>query len=133
MVHYDVMIDNEGHYVKMSIEALVNSGMDIVRVRSSRGRFLEVRVETLVEVHRHETVQRRNKQLRNERRERRKDPDYDEHPLPEFKAPLHPKIIHHDELPPTEQLLDEVLAQRRHESSDEETVTISFDPPSETK
>ena len=132
MVHYDVMIDNEGHYVKMSIEALVNSGMDIVRVRSSRGRFLKVRVETLVEVHRHETVQRRNKQLRNERRERRKDPDYDEHPLPNFKAPV-PKIIHHNELPPTEQLLKEVLAQRRHESSDEETVTISFDPPSETK
>ena len=126
------MIDNEGHYVKMSIEALVNSGMDIVRVRSSRGRFLEVRVETLVEVHRHETVQRRNKQLRQERRERRKDPDYDEHPLPNFKAPV-PKIIHHNELPSTEQLLKEVLAQRRHESSDEETVTISFDPPSETK
>ena len=97
MVHYDVMVDNEGHYVKMSIEALVNSGMDIVRVRSSRGRFLEVRVETLVEVHRHETIQRRNKQLRNERRERRKDPDF-EHPLPNFKPPV-PKIIHHNELP----------------------------------
>ena len=125
MVHYDVMIDNEGHYVQMSIEDIVATGSETVRIRSSRGRDLVVRVETLVEVHRHETQLRRNKQFKHERKERREDPDF--HPLP--------KIVHHDEVPPPEQILKEALETmpRRRYSSDDEVVTIDVDPPSETK
>ena len=149
MVHYDVMIDNEGHYVQMSIEDIVATGSETVRIRSSRGKDLVVRVETLVEVHRHETQLRRNKQFKHERRERREDPDFRESPeelkrrierdyrkltRDEKPHPL-PKIVHHDEVPPPEQILKEALETmpRRRYSSDDEVVTIDVDPPSETK
>ena len=102
MVNYDVMVDEQGNYVRMSLEEIIASGRETVRIRSMRGKYFEIRVETLRQTDREEIIRRRNAQLARERRERREDPDYDPrtgeyHPLPQ--------IIHHDELPPLEEML----------------------------
>ena len=100
MVDYDVIVNEQGDFVRMSIQEIVATGMETVRIRAMRGRYYEIRVETLVQTDREETIRRRNAQLARERRERREDPDYGTRPVP----PL-PKIIHHDEVPPVEEMI----------------------------
>ena len=104
MVNYDVMVDEQGNYVRMSLEEIIASGRETVRIRSMRGKYFEIRVETLRQTDREEIIRRRNAQLARERRERREDPDYNPrtgeyHPLPKI-------ILGEDEpLPPLEQML----------------------------
>ena len=87
MVYYDVMVDNEGHYVRMSLKEIVASGMETVRIRSMRGKYFEIRVETLVQTDREEIIRRRNAQFARERKELREDPDYDD---PRTRIPRNP-------------------------------------------
>ena len=104
MVNYDVMVDEQGNYVRMSLEEIIASGRETVRIRSMRGKYFEIRVETLRQTDREEIIRRRNAQLARERRERREDPDYNPrtgeyHPLPKI-------ILGEDEpLPPLEQMI----------------------------
>ena len=92
MVNYDVMIDNEGHYVRMSLQEIIDSGRETVRIRSMRGHYYEIRVEALVQTDREETARRRNAYFAHQRRERREDPDYE----PRIRRPR-PIILREDE------------------------------------
>ena len=132
MVNYDVMIDNEGHYVRMSLQEIIDSGRETVRIRSMRGHYFEILVDTLVQTDREETARRRNEYFARQRRERREDPDYEPrtgryHQLPQ--------IIHHDELPPVEQLIPRRNPRRKARSLEEaldrglDSFEISVEPP----
>ena len=146
MVHYDVMIDNDGNYVQMDIDDIVATGSETVCIRSSHGKNLVVRVETLLEIHRHETKLRRDKQFRRERRDPELREYREEEDRREKEHPLPTKFIGPENYDPRKHNLTAIEKQyykqslnrnadpvKDEESSDEKVITINVDSPSESE
>ena len=83
------MIDEEGNFTRMSLEEIIATGKETVRIRAMRGQFFEIRVETLIQTDPQEAARRRQAQFALNRRELREDPDYDD---PATRKPPPPYI-----------------------------------------